>query len=137
MPLFGPFYPPRLQRPVYHAERLAAFLARGAQHSHGLPEWSRTWLHGRADEIERFVELVASDWRAEACSLEAAASALEGYLEFLHEGLAIHLGLSEPACCVGLEPTVIPDTPARLDTIDRLLGRLQEHESGPTAIRVK
>jgi hypothetical protein len=125
---FGPFYPPRLQASVNHAERLARVL---------LEEEARTsdarhvaaWLVGRAGELERFVEAIAAEWRSRRRAPEAAACALDAYLAALHEGLASRLGVTGPRCC-GTDDVTTETPPRRdeagalLESIDRLLSNL-------------
>ena len=123
---FGPFYPPRLQRTVNHAERLAALLARAEHEPEGGGRPTNLWLVGRAGEVERFVEEVLCDWRSGRCAERVAARAVEEYVAFLHEGLAIHLGESAPSCCAPPAQTQV----APEDTVDRLLMSL---EAGPRA----
>ena len=104
MNVFGPFYPPALQAVVNHAERLAELLG---VHELAPPtqEWAQAWMTGRADEIVRFVEDVASLWREGKLRDADAAATLDGYLVALHEGLARHLRCKAPSCCVGDEAT--------------------------------
>ena len=95
---FGPFYPPRMQASINHAERLARVL---------LEEESRTcdarhvaaWLVGRAGELERFVEALVTEWRGGRRGPDATAVALDSYLATLHDGLAKRLGVTGPRCC--------------------------------------
>jgi hypothetical protein len=126
---FGPFYPPRLQASVNHAERLARVLleeeARTVESRH-----VTAWLVGRADEVERFVEAVVQEWRAGERGPDAAAASLDGYLAALHEGLARRLGVTAPTCC-GTD-SVTTETPPRrgdpgklMESIDRLLENLE------------
>ena len=131
---FGPFYPRRLQRSVNHADLLASYLARAEGRSRGGAGLPDIWLIGRAGEVARVVETVVMDWRSGARLEETAARALEDYLDFLHEGIAIHLGVSAPPCCAGLEETRVP--PAREpapepDTVDRLLRDLERSAAPP------
>ncbi len=125
---FGPFYPPRLQASINHAERLARVL---------LEEEGRTcdarhvaaWLVGRAGELERFVEALVAEWRAGRRGPDASSAALDGYLATLHEGLAKRLGVTRPRCC-GTDDVTTETPPRRdehgalLESIDRLLSNL-------------
>jgi hypothetical protein len=90
MSVFGPQYPPELQRAVDGAEQLAQMFT--------LPEGgdrlSETWAIGRATEIERFVEAVAEDWRAGHISELAAANSINAYIGGLHGGLCERMGLA-------------------------------------------
>jgi hypothetical protein len=126
---FGPFYPPRMQASINHAERLARVL---------LEEELRTcdarhvaaWLVGRAGELERFAEALVAEWRAGQRGPDATAVALDSYLATLHDGLAKRLGVTGPRCC-GTD-NVTTETPPRsdeagalLESIDRLLSNLE------------
>ncbi len=95
---FGPFYPPRLQASVNHAERLVRVLEKEEARTTDARHVS-AWLIGRAGELERFVEAVARDWRSRKRGPEAAAAVLEAYVAELHVGLAARLGVTGPVCC--------------------------------------
>jgi hypothetical protein len=94
---FGPFYPRLMRGPVSHAESLSALLYQlEARPGHVA---ARAWLHGRPEEVECFVRQLAKDFRSKRLSEVAAASALDAYLEALHQGLALHFGECSPRCC--------------------------------------
>lgn len=138
---FGPFYPPRLQASVNHAERLVAVLAEEEARVHDAKHVS-SWLIGRAGELERFVDAVARDWRSRKRGPEAAAAVLEAYVAELHVGLAARLGVTGPVCCrTDSVTTELPEeakakgerdereretggTKGLIDSIDRLLENL-------------
>jgi hypothetical protein len=112
MRTFGPFYPQELQGVVSHAERLAELLAEEESRGGG-SDLADAWLAGRAGEVERFVEVLVQEWRAGSRTCAAAASILQGYLEALHEGMAAHLHITVPDCCVdALAATAVPRAPA-------------------------
>jgi hypothetical protein len=126
---FGPFYPPRLQASVNHAERLVRVLAkeeaRVAEGKH-----VAAWLIGRAGELEQFVRALVGEWRAEKRQEGAAAAVLDGYIAELHVGLAARLGVTGPTCC--RTDSVTTETPpkkdeagALIESIDRLLENLE------------
>jgi hypothetical protein len=127
---FGPFYPPRLQASINHAERLVTVLAREEQAQAHRPPPAGAWLIGRAGELEQFAEAIAGDWRTRRRSEAATASALEAYLAELHDSMAARLGMTEPSCCRGAstatESAPEPPDPQQglLDSIDRLLSNL-------------
>ena len=99
MKTFGPFYPGRLQGAINHAERVAVLLARLEAGAPQADEWARAWLIGRASEVERLVEHVATAWRAgEVPELDATVT-IDRYLGLLHDGMHRHLALPSPACC--------------------------------------
>jgi hypothetical protein len=125
---FGPFYPQELQGIVSHAERLAELLAEEEARGGGC-DLADAWLSGRAGEVERFVEVLVAGWRAGARSGDEAADILSGYLEALHEGLALHLHITVADCCVdALAPTAVPRTgEAKLDVaIEETLAGLRD-----------
>ncbi len=102
--MFGPYYPPALQRAINHAEKLCQLLA--------LPETAASldvWNIGRSDEIARFIELVVCDWIDERLGETAAANEIDAYLEGLHEGIRRHLAITHLPCC--------PDTINRLPSV--------------------
>lgn len=109
---FGPFYPPRLQSVVNHAERLSELLAKKLR---GTPRGAaHAWLVGRGDEIACFVEHVAREWSSGALAETAAAKALAEYLDALHVGLGKQLRIASPACCTGDQVTTVDVDPAEL-----------------------
>ena len=116
MSTFGPFYPRRLQELVNHAERMARVLKveeRGARRG-GLRD---AWIAGRAGEVERFVEVVAAEWREGRRSVASVEKAVSAYLESLHDGMVMHLGDRGFDCCLaGLDTTTapLPGAPADL-----------------------
>ncbi len=113
MTMFGPFYPSRLQVAVNHAERVAELLSALEAGAPQADEWAWAWLTGRASEVERLVEHVATAWRrGEVCEPDAAA-AVDRYLGVLHQGMLQHLGLSSPACCVGSLCPTVPSAASR------------------------
>jgi hypothetical protein len=82
---------------VNHAESLSALLSRlEAQPGHVA---ARAWLHGRSEEVECFVRQLTKDLGSRRLSERAAASALDAYLEALHQGLALHFDETCPPCC--------------------------------------
>jgi len=101
MRVFGPFYPPPLQAAVSHAERLADLVSVEERSTGGGSDAAVAWLVGRSDEIERFVEQIVDDWRANRLGPQEAAAALDDYLAKLHDGLHSQLGIGAPACCFG------------------------------------
>jgi hypothetical protein len=140
---FGPFYPPRLQASVNHAERLVRVLETEEARTTDARHVS-AWLIGRAGELERFVEAVARDWRSRKRGPEAAAAVLEAYVAELHVGLGARLGVTGPVCCrTDSVTTELPPEAKRkgereemegetvaakklIDSIDRLLDNLGE-----------
>ena len=60
---------------------------------------ARTWLTGRTAEAERFIESVVDDWASGEVEETAAAASLSAYLDLLHVGLRLHLGVAAPTCC--------------------------------------
>jgi len=98
-PTFGPYYPPRLQRVVDHAERLAQFLTVDRVASAVGDEWATAWLVGRSSEIEQVVRLVLERWWNGDGGETAAIVAIESYLGDLHNGMARHMQLSAAPCC--------------------------------------
>jgi hypothetical protein len=110
MSMFGPFYPARLQTAVNHAERAAGLLSALEAGAPQPDEWAWAWLTGRASEIERLVEHVATAWRRGEVAEPEAAAAVERYLGLLHEGMQLHLGIASPACCVASLAVTVPST---------------------------
>ena len=92
--VFGPHYPPALQRVVNHAERIADLLATPELSAGGEP-----WVVGRSEEIASYVGVVAADWRAGMTTEDAAAVTIGRYLVELHDGLSLHFGIRQPRCC--------------------------------------
>jgi hypothetical protein len=125
---FGPFYPPRLQDTVNHAERMCTVLQRaeeGAARAQGSPP--PAWLIGRAGELEQVVEAVVQRWRAGRHDADVAAATLDEHLEALHDGLAAWLGITAPLCCRGAAATTETaplGNGSLMDSIDRLLMNL-------------
>lgn len=111
MAAFGPFYPPRLQEVVNHAERLSDLLT-AHELSPPLNEWARAWVLGRAEEVARFTEHVVTSWRAGRLDDSAAAASLAGYVAAVHEGMAVHLACGAPSCCAAPEATTRPLPPS-------------------------
>jgi hypothetical protein len=111
MSAFGPFYPPRLQAVVNHAERLSELLV---AHELSPPEdeWAQAWVLGRVEEVARFTEHVTGSWRQGRLDDRAAAAALAGYLATVHEGMAVRLGCASPSCCAAVEATTRPTPPS-------------------------
>jgi hypothetical protein len=111
MSAFGPFYPPRLQQVVNHAERLSELLM---AHELSPPEdeWAQAWVMGRVEEVARFTEHVTSSWRGGRLDEASAAKALAGYLATVHEGMAVRLGCTSPVCCAAAEATTRPSPPS-------------------------
>ena len=106
--VFGPFYPPRLQSAVRHAERLAAVLsAIEASPPADAGEGFVAWIVGRHDEIEQFVGQVVEDWKRNPSLEDPAAAAIDAYLAELHDGFTL-LGLGLPTCCVGSIADTVP-----------------------------
>jgi hypothetical protein len=108
---FGPFYPPALQEVVNHAERLADLLV---AHELSPPhdEWAQAWLLGRASEVSHYAEHVVASWRAGRLDEAAAAAALDGYLDVVHEGMARHLPHASRGCCQARDATTRPLPPS-------------------------
>jgi hypothetical protein len=66
------------------------------------------WLHGRAAEVERFLESLVEDHTTGRIDSGAALDCLQRYLDDLHSGLAVIVRTSagamsgtlpRPACC--------------------------------------
>ena len=132
MSAFGPFYPPRLQASLNHAERMARLLLEEELRMTDAPR-SAAWLVGRAGEIERFAEGVIDTWQRGRRARQAAA-ATDGYLAALHAVLAQRLGITGPSCCGG--DAVTTQVPARgggrlVESIDRLLMNLEARRESP------
>lgn len=105
---FGPFYPPVLQRVINHAERLSCVLDR-------LPiavadDAEAAWIIGRAEEVACFVRAVSHDWQAGDLEEARAARAIGAYVDGLHAGLVVRLGVETLACCSVVETTACPVT---------------------------
>jgi hypothetical protein len=73
------------------------------------------WLHGRAAEVERFLESLVEDHTTGRIDSRAALDGLQRYLDDLHEGLAVIVRASagassasgtlpRPSCCDPLRP---------------------------------
>jgi hypothetical protein len=110
MSMFGPFYPATLQAVVNHAERAAELLSALEAGAPQPDEWAWAWLTGRASEIERLVEHVATAWRRGEVAEQDAAAVVGRYLGILHEGMQRHLGLRSPACCAGSLAVTVSST---------------------------
>lgn len=106
---FGPFYPPRLQGAINHAERLHDAIARRAG-GEGSP-----WLVGRRSEIACVVAYLVREWRSSAIDEDQAARAVLEYLDVLHEGFVAHVGMAPPPCC-GLD-SVTATSPSTLVSV--------------------
>jgi len=92
--------PPPLEPLVRHAERLGALLLAYelTPPAHDAP--GQRWLLGRAAEVERYVESVVDDVARGVLDEAGAVAALGSYLDGLHAGLAVHLGMAgPPPCC--------------------------------------
>jgi len=112
MRTFGPFYPPRLQLAVSHAERVAHLISAHEAAPPPGDEWARAWLTGRAGEIESLVAEAARAWRRGDLAEQDAAASIDRYLGALHEGMRRVLGLSAPRCCEGsLDTTALVGLP--------------------------
>jgi len=132
---FGPFYPPRLQTSVNHAERLCGILQEQEQLAAAARSQAPAWLIGRAGELEQVVAATVQQWRAGRRGTETAAAALDEHLDALHDGLAAWLGLTSPLCCRGSAATtetapLPPEQRALVDSIDRLLMNLDPPGGG-------
>jgi hypothetical protein len=130
MRMFGPFYPGRLQAAVNHAERVAELLSALEAGAPQADEWAWAWVTGRASEIERLVEHLATAWRRGEVAEPEAAAALDRYLGILHEGMRQHLGLPSPACCVGSAAATAPSTGSGAATPEQHMAR--PHGGGTT-----
>ena len=135
MSCFGPFYPPRLQTSVNHAERLCGILQRQEDLATATRSPPPSWLIGRAGELEQVVGATAEHWRSGRHGAETAAAALDEHLDALHDGLAAWLGLTAPPCCQGAAATtetapLSPHQRALMDSIDRLLLNLEPPDLG-------
>jgi hypothetical protein len=97
--LFGPYYPPELQRSVNHAERVAELLATPELSAGGEP-----WVLGRSEEIETYVAAVVADWKAASKTDREAAALIDSYLTALHQGMLAHLEIRQPRCCNTTDP---------------------------------
>ena len=134
MSCFGPFYPPRLQASVNHAELLCTVLLRAEEAAARHGRHPPAWLIGRAGELEQVVVTTIQHWREGRRSPESAAGRLDEHLDCLHDGLAAWLGLTSPPCCRAASAvTETPDAAsddqaALLDSIDRLLANLDPHQ---------
>jgi hypothetical protein len=88
---------------VHHARRVTTVLlvCELTPPESGAPaaDAARTWLTGRTAEAERFVESVVDDWAKGKLEETAAAASLSAYLDLLHVGLRLHLGVAAPTCC--------------------------------------
>jgi hypothetical protein len=106
---WGPFYAeaPVLQRAINHAERLTELLKDTRPNDED--EDAASWLVGRVDEMQVFVELILQRWRYEGLSEAGAAAAITAYLDTLHHGLARYFCDLAPRCCEdALLTTVVP-----------------------------
>ena len=132
---FGPFYPPRLQASVNHAERLYGILQEQEELAAAARSTVPAWLIGRAGELEQVVAATVQQWRAGRHRTESAAAALDEHLDALHDGLAAWLGLTSPLCCHGAAAIteaapLPPEQRALVDSIDRLLLNLDPPAGG-------
>lgn len=99
---FSPFYPPRLQHVVNHAERCAELVKRRCASSND--ENASAWLL-----VECFVRHIVHDWTFEVFREDAAAATMSAYLDSLHDGLAMHFGAASATCCApDLCETAVP-----------------------------
>ncbi|MGH7436435.1 MAG: hypothetical protein ACRENE_12250, partial [Polyangiaceae bacterium] len=69
-------------------------------------EAASRWLHGRAAEVERFIESVVEDHTTGRIDSHAALAGLQRYLDALHSGLAVIVrasgnGATDPAAAAG------------------------------------
>jgi hypothetical protein len=99
MPPFGTRYPVALQAVMNHAQRLRSFLEDRESRAHPCDPGAH-WIIGRAGEVQCVVALVALDWHQKRLSGEAAATKLARYVRDIHDGLAMHLDVGMPPCCV-------------------------------------
>ena len=121
--MFGPFYPPKLQAVVNHAERLAhALSSMEGRPPHGAGERVMAWIVGRHDEIEQFVRQVTVECTTEAAALEA----ISAYLAALHHGFVVH-GLGPPPCCA--DPVAETTSYESVVTRDENAGLLQDADA--------
>jgi hypothetical protein len=131
---FGPFYPPRLQARVNHAERLYGILLEQEELATAARSTVPAWLIGRAGELEQVVSATVQQWRSGRRGGVEAAAALQEHLDALHDGLAAWLGVTAPTCCQGAAATTetapLPAEQALVDSIDRLLANLEPQEGG-------
>jgi hypothetical protein len=93
------FHPEGLQPVLRHAERLAALLFVYDLAPPSRDEAARLWLLGRAAEVERYAESVVDDWVMGRLDEGAAATALQRYVDAIHEGLGSMFGARAPSCC--------------------------------------
>jgi hypothetical protein len=101
MSVFGPRYPPTLQAVINHAERFAALVSKEEGRLRPFVSDARTWLIGRASEIETVVGGLVVDWRDSRRSEAATAASIASYLSTMHAAGREHLGLGVEAgpCC--------------------------------------
>jgi hypothetical protein len=82
-----------------HAERLAALLFVHELTPPPGNEAAAVWLLGRAAEVERYVESVTDDQATGRLDDRAALTALQLYLDAIHDGLVTVVGAAAPSCC--------------------------------------
>ena len=116
-PMFGPYYPPPLQRVVDHAARLAELLRNGRLVHTPVDDWGTAWMTGRDGEIERFVEATLTARRRGKLDDAGATRSLAAYLASLHDGMARRLRLKRPACCSSGPATGEPTVPRSVEDL--------------------
>jgi hypothetical protein len=108
MGVFGPKYPPQLQRVINHAERFSELLAILEDKQARLSGSGRRWLIRRREEIELVLALVVRDLAADRISIREAARSAATYLDELHVGARRSLGLgSVLQCCAEDEAVTV------------------------------
>ncbi len=96
---FGPYYPLVLDAVMRHAERMSELLMlRERNTAPGAP--GHGWLVGRAAELRCVAAVLGRDWHDGKLTPGAAAVELARYLRQNHDGLALHLNLERPSCCL-------------------------------------
>lgn len=92
-----------LRGALSHARRLATLLFIHELTPPPNDEVASLWLHGRAAEVERFIESLAEDQATGRIDSGAALEGLQRYLDDLHAGLAGIVRASgvapKPSCC--------------------------------------
>jgi hypothetical protein len=112
MSIFGPYYPSGLQQVVNHAERFASLLHQHETRTPPSDESGRTWVTGRAEELEIVVGFVIADWQNGELTEGAATSAIASYLRAVHARAERHLRIGlVPKCCVAEMAPTEPATP--------------------------
>jgi len=102
-----------LRGALSHARRLAALLFIHELTPPPNDVAASLWLHGRAAEVERFLESLVEDHTTGRIDSRAALDGLQRYLDDLHAGLAVIVRagagntsgtVPRPACCEPLRP---------------------------------